>query len=185
LKELEAADHPKVHESEKYSSFLKDVAIEVMNRKDVRESQKKEILRMEAALKNLKSHQKFIEEQLNDYNGYLSSCRENISEKFKVKKKPVKMSYKELVKKNVILDSEVPTISRGGCKFFISMPDSTTINIECKIQGISVGTMVIELEDLLERKDNNIQKYETEKKVTLHVPSTISLINEKFLSAHK
>jgi len=32
------------------------------------------------------------------------------------------------------------------------------------------------------KKDNNIQKYETEKKVTLHVPSTIKLINSEFLS---
>jgi len=84
----------------------------------------------------------------------------------------------------VILDSEIPTISRGACKFFISMPDPSKIHIECKIQSLSVGDMELELEDLLEKKDNNEPKIETSS-VVLHVLSTIKLINSEFLSAKK
>jgi len=59
--------------------------------------------------------------------------------------------------------------------------DRTTIKIECKIQGISVDTLEINLEDLLEKKDNGVVKYDLGK-VVLHVASTISLINSTFLS---
>jgi len=59
--------------------------------------------------------------------------------------------------------------------------DRTKVKIECKIQGISVETMDIDLEDLLEKKDSNVIKYDLGK-VVLHVASTISLINTTFLS---
>jgi len=182
LKHLDDEKHPKVHGDERYTQVLKEIAIEVINRKQIKEGQRKEIARMEAALKNLKHHQKFVEEQINDFNNYLGSCRENLAKKSKLPKKPVKFAHKDLVKKNVILHSDVPTISRSKCRFFISMSeDRTTVKIECKIQGISVDTLEINLEDLLEKKDNGVVKYDLGK-VVLHVASTISLINSTFLS---
>jgi hypothetical protein len=181
IEQLEKQGHPKVSSEDKYTALLRDVAIQVSNRKEIRESQKKEILRLDAALKNLKNHHVFMEEQMEEFNKYLAVCRENSAKRTKGDKdKPVKFPYKELVKKNVIYDSVVPTISRSKCKFFISMPEIGRFFIECKIQGLRVGTMEVELEDMLEKRDNNVLLLDSEK-VTLHIPSTILLINQYFL----
>lgn len=61
------------------------------------------------------------------------------------------------------------------------MPTVGEFDIEAKIAGMSVGKMTLELEDLLEKKENGILRLELDQ-VTLNVPSTIFLINKYFLS---
>jgi Ras GTPase-activating-like protein IQGAP2/3 len=160
-----------------YTSLLKDVALEVTNRAERREQQQKEIARLQATLKNLKKHQEFMNDQISEFEKYLDSCRKNSAARIKLKNKPVKFPYKDLVKKGVIIDSEVPDLT----KFFISMPEAGVFDIEAKIAGMSVGKMQLELEDLLEKKENNQLRLELDQ-VTLNVPSTIFLINKYFLS---
>jgi len=86
-----------------------------------------------------------------------------------------------LLKKNVILDSEVPVISRSLCKFSISMTSHGKFYVEAKIQGARIAYMDLDLEDLLEKRDNRITKLENEY-VILHIPSTLTLLNKFFLS---
>jgi len=160
-----------------YTSLLKDVALEVTNRGERREQQQKEIARLQATLKNLKKHQEFMNEQIGEFEKYLDSCRKNSAARIKLKNKPVKFAYKDLLKRQVIIDSEVPDMT----KFFISMPEAGLFDIEAKIAGMSVGKMQLELEDLLEKKENNQIRLELDQ-VTLNVPSTIFLINKYFLS---
>lgn len=171
-----------VSKADKYTSLLKDVALEVANRAERREAQQKEIARLKFALKNLKKHGEFMDQQIAEFERYLESCRKSSLARSKVKSKPVKFTYKELVKRRVILDSVVAdSATNSAIKFFISMPQPGIFDIEAKAVGISAATARLELEDLLEKKENHINALELDQ-VTLSVPETIFLINKTFLS---
>lgn len=171
-----------VQKADKYTSLLKDVAIEVANRAERREAQQKEIARLKSALKNLKKHGEFMENQIAEFERYLDSCRKNSLARAKVKSKAVKFSYKELVKRKVILDSAVGDgVAASALKFFISMPAPGSFSIEAKASGINIAKASLELEDLLEKKENHVNALELDQ-VTLSVPETIFLINKTFLS---
>lgn len=170
-----------ISKKDKYTSLLKDVALEAANRAERREQQQKEIARLRATLKNLKKHQDYMNDQIQEYQNYLDLCRKNSLARAKLKKKPIKFSYKDLVKKQVIIDSDVPEKSRPLFKFFISMPEVGKFDIEAKFTGMSVAKMQLELEDLLEKKEKNIVSLELDQ-ITLNVPITILFINKHFLS---
>jgi len=93
---------------------------------------------------------------------------------------PFKFSYKELQKKGVIKQSEVPQISIKKTQFLISSEEVGVFDIVAKIAGISVEKMQLELDDLLERHYNGVEYLELEQ-VTLDVNMTIHLINKFFL----
>lgn len=61
------------------------------------------------------------------------------------------------------------------------MPEIGKFEIEAKIAGMSVTKMHLDLEDLLERKDNNVPSLDLDQ-VVLSVPNTILLFNKEFLS---
>jgi len=171
-----------VSKADKYTSLLKDVALEVANRAERREAQQKEIARLKFALKNLKKHGEFMDNQIAEFNRYLDSCRKASLARAKVKAKPVKFTYKELCKRRVILDAAVDSsVTNNLIKFFISMPQPGIFDIEAKAAGISAANAHLELEDLLEKKENHINALELDQ-ITLSVPETIFLINKTFLS---
>lgn len=181
LKNLETLEqNGLVSKKDKYTSLLRDVALEAANRAERREQQQKEIARLRATLKNVKKHQEYMINQIKEFQSYLDTCRKNSIARAKMKKKPLKFSYKDLVKKKVIEDSDVPEKSRGLCKFFISMPEVGQFDIEAKIAGLSVGKMKLELEDLLERKEQNKFILNLDN-IVLNVPPTILFINKYFL----
>jgi len=60
------------------------------------------------------------------------------------------------------------------------MPELGVFQIEAKISKISAGTMKLQLEDLLSKKDNGETRLELEK-VTLNVTPTVILMNKYFL----
>jgi Ras GTPase-activating-like protein IQGAP2/3 len=183
LKNMEKLEEKgKITKKDRYTSLLRDVALEVSNRASKREQQRKEIERLQATLKNLKKHQDYMSNQINEFEKYLAGCRVNAAKKAKEKrKKPIKFAFKELVKKEVVLESDVPESSQGKTKLFISMPEIGKFEIEAKIAGMSVTKMHLDLEDLLERKDNNIPSLDLDQ-VVLSVPNTILLFNKEFLS---
>jgi len=183
-----------IFKSDNYSSFLRDIALEVANRAEIREQQRKEIKRLNQTLRNLRKHQKYLVDQIQQYNDYLQDCRlKHYQPKSKSKKKatktadgnpnkigPFKFSYSALAKKGVIIDSEVPMISRKATTFYISSEAVGVFDIVAKIKGIAVEKMTLELDDLLERNYNNITRLELDQ-VTLDVNMTIHLINKFFL----
>ena len=95
----------------------------------IRENQRKEISRLNAALNKLRQHQAYIKDQIRDYNSYLQGARKAayaVDPKNKKKKSgppgsdqeqgrmgPFKFTYKELEKQGVIVDSEV---KEGFCE---------------------------------------------------------------------
>jgi len=172
-----------VSKSDNYDSFLRAVALEVTNRTERREALRKEIAKLRATIKELVNHAKFLQTQIEDFDAYLKSVREQAMAKVakgKKKVKPLKFSYKDLEKRGIILDSEVPQPSRSRTKFLISMEGLGKFHIEAKIAGVSVGKMEIELEELLEKKENRENKLELEQ-IVLNVSQTILLLNKHFL----
>jgi hypothetical protein len=61
------------------------------------------------------------------------------------------------------------------------MPEIGKFSIDVKISGISFGKLSIDLEELLELKDNNVPTLELDQ-VVLSVPNTLLLFNKEFLS---
>jgi len=179
-----------VTKADNYSGFLRDIALEVANRAEIREQQRKEIKRLTQTLRNLRKHQKYLTDQIQHYNDYLQDCRlKHYQPKTKKKKSkgdnpnkigPFKFSYSALAKKGVIIDSEVPAISRKKTNFYISSEAVGVFDIVAKIGGVPVEKMTLELDDLLERNYNNITRLELDQ-VTLDVNMTIHLINKFFL----
>jgi len=172
------------------TDLLKDVAMEVAHREERREAQMKEITRLKITLGSLEKHAAYLDKQVTEFDGYLQVLRKTI---FEEKRKPKqgffsfkkntgtkKYSYRDLAKQGVILHSAVPSISRGKTRFFITAPQPGFFLVEAKISGISVGKLELELEDLLEKKENN--KHELDLgQVTLDVNMTLYLINKEFL----
>jgi len=182
----------RLSKSDRYESFVHDISLEVANRRIIREQQKKEIDRLTATLASLRKHQAYVNDQIAQYQEYLQKCREKHYQpkggKKKKKKKndkdttivgPYKFSYKELQKQGVIVDSEVPVMSRKKTTFSISSEEVGVFDITAKIAGINVEKMTLELDDLLERHYNGVE-YLALDQVTLDVNMTIHLIN-KFL----
>ncbi len=185
-----------VTKDDNYESFVHEVALEVANRATIRENQRKEISRLNAALNKLRQHQSYIKDQIRDYNSYLQGARKAAYAVDPKKKKkgtgppgpdaeqgrmgPFKFTYKELEKQGVIVDSEVPEFSRKACTFMISSDSYGVFNIVAKMAGLEVEQMTLELDDLLERRYNNIETLELDQ-VTLGVNMTIYLVNNHFL----
>lgn len=178
LAELE--DLGLVTQKDKYTSLLKDVALEVANRAERREAQQKEISRLRATVKNLGKHGEFMSNQISEFERYLESCRKNSLARAKVKAKPVKFTFKELSKRRVILSTTVSDVFISRAKFFISMPQIGKFHIEAKLQGMSAATVTLDLDDLLEKKENHDNCLELDQ-ISLSVPDTILLINKTFL----
>jgi len=172
-----------VTKNDNYESFVRDIALEVANRNTIREQQKKEIVRLTNTLESLQKHSSYINEQISDYTSYMNECRDHYrpKKKGKVKKKvgPFKFEYKELVKKKVIVESDPPTVGKKAPSFIISSDSVGVFDIEAKIAGVSVDKMQIELDDLLDRHHNGIDKLELDQ-VTLDVNMTLHLLNKHF-----
>jgi len=182
----------KVTKDDNYESFVHAVALEVANRTEIRDRQRKEIARLTATLDKLRQHQSYVKDAIEDYKRYLKTARDQYYQKNDKKKRigrrkkeasigPFKFSYKDLVKKRVIIDSEVPAFSQKATTFILSSDDVGVFEITAKIAGAQVEQIRLELDDLLERHHNGIEKLELDQ-VTLDVNMTLHLINKLFLN---
>jgi Ras GTPase-activating-like protein IQGAP2/3 len=166
-----------VSKEDNYESFIHDVALEVANRSAIREQQRKEIIRLRTTLDNLQKYELFVNEQIDNYKAYVDQC---IKQTYNPgAKKSLKFTYKELQKKGVIVDSEVPSLSRGKTSFTINSTQPGVYEVKAKIAGIKVETMELRIDDLLERQFNNVDRLELDQ-ITLDVNMTIHLLNDKF-----
>jgi Ras GTPase-activating-like protein IQGAP2/3 len=53
-----------LNKGDNYEGFIRDVALEVINRNAIREQQKKEVVRLQTTLKNLRLHQSYLDDQI-------------------------------------------------------------------------------------------------------------------------
>jgi len=103
LKKLE--DKGLIVKGDGYSSFLKELFDEVNEMKRRIEEQKKEIERLKGALQEIDDQKVYMENKIEAFEAYLGSLRRDAEERFKEKSK--KFTYKELVKRHVIAETEI------------------------------------------------------------------------------
>jgi Ras GTPase-activating-like protein IQGAP2/3 len=179
-----------VNKADQYAGFLRDVALEVANRAEIREQQRKEIKRLTQTLRNLRKHHRYLEERIEHFELYLNECRQRHFQSKKKKGKKGKkqqvqsytFKYKDLEKKQIINDSAVPKNLRGATKFVIGQnPDSFgSFDVTCTVAGKKAASLELELDELLERNYNNIATIDLDD-VSLDVNLTIALINKLFV----
>jgi len=166
-----------VSKEDNYESFIYDVALEVANRSAIREQQRKEIVRLTNTLENLTKYESFASEKIDGYKAYVAQA---IKQSYNPSaKKNFKFTYKELYKKGVIVDSDVPTLNRGKTSFSITSTQPGVYEVKAKIAGIRVDTMELKIDDLLEKQSNGLEHLELDQ-ITLDVNMTIHLLNDKF-----
>jgi len=167
-----------VSKEDNYESFIHDVALEVANRSNIREAQRKEIARLTTTLENLTKYESFVTEKIDNYKAYVESAiRQTYNPD--AAKKSFKFSYKELQKRGIILDSAVPSATRNNTKITISCTNPGIYQVTAKVAGFKVDPIDLKLDDLLERQFNNVDRLEMDQ-ITLDVGLTIHLLNEKF-----
>lgn len=160
-------------------------SLEVANRQEVREQQRKERMRLTLALRDLRKHGSYLNDQITSYNNYLKDVLHHYGPKEGKKQiKPVKFSYKDLAKQGVIVSSEVPKLGQKTTTFHISSETPGVFDIEAKMASKTVDTIQLELDDLLEKSHSNIAVLKLEN-VTLDVNLTLHLLNRYFLKKIK
>jgi len=171
--------------ADNYQGFMRAIALEVANRQAVREQQRKERMRLTLALRDLRKHGGYLNDQIGQYNDYLKDVLHHYGPKDPQKRsKPIKFSYKDLTKKGVIVSSEVPRLGQRTTVFFISSETPGVFDIEAKMAGKTVDTIQLELDDLLEKSNAHIPHLKLEN-ITLDVNLMMHLLNRYFLKKVK
>ncbi|KAM9961780.1 hypothetical protein ACTFIR_004641 [Dictyostelium discoideum] len=180
LKKMEAEGSIQ-SENNQYEGFIKVIALEVINRQEIREQQRKERMRLTIALRDLRKHQSYLNDQIQHYTSYLKDVLLHYGPKDKKKStKPMKISFKELTKKGVIVESDIPKLSHGSTSFYISSDAPGIFDIEARIGVASVGTLSLSLDDLLDKSSAGIPYLKLEN-IVLDVNMTLHLLNRHFL----
>jgi len=173
---------------DKYESFLRGIALEVTNRAEIREQQRKENMRLTFALRELRKHGAYLNEQIQQYTSYLRDVMNHYGPKDPSKKvsKPIKFTYKELSKKGIIVSSDVPKLGQKTMVFFIWSETPGEFEIDAKLANKSVvqEPMKLYLDELLEKANNNVSDLQLDS-VTLDVNLTLHLLNRNFLKRIK
>jgi len=179
------AKHGLVKPDNGFNSFLKDIQSELAARGRRKQEHLKEIDRLQKAIKELDDQKAFMEKKIADFDAYFEAIRKKNQENFAQKVK--KFKYKDLAKLKVIADSEIPTSQQGKVAFTITQIEMDKFQIEGKIKGLPGFTreFTLELEKLLERKEDNETVFDTEKGLELNVDSTLLFLNKYFFSAKK
>eukprot|EP01117_Protostelium_nocturnum_P006541 TRINITY_DN2357_c0_g1_i1.p1 TRINITY_DN2357_c0_g1~~TRINITY_DN2357_c0_g1_i1.p1 ORF type:complete len:1438 (-),score=655.21 TRINITY_DN2357_c0_g1_i1:71-4384(-) len=180
LESLSKQDKPTI-----CAKLMEEISSHVANQAALKLARKNIITRLRLALDNLFKNQKWMNDQMESYNTYLEVARfQQASKKLKNVKKQTKgkkLSYSELKKAGVIVDSSVPEKVRKTCSFVIARGENPNeFHVKAKIAGVTADSMLILFDELLEKQANGIHNLELDN-VTLDVNMTVSFINRHFL----
>ncbi|KAH3761265.1 Ras GTPase-activating protein [Pelomyxa schiedti] len=168
----------KISHSDGYKVLLKDLAVDISNWERTKEKESKETQRIQTSIDKVLAQQKYMAEQIDRYKQYVESCLANYYTQQSGRSTttllgPFKYNYLALVKKGVIIESEIPKSAQKSTKIFITSPEPGTFEVEVRLPNAS-DKLEVHIADLLDKKDRNIQKYEYNH-VTLDVNLTLSL----------
>lgn len=168
-----------------FNSFFKDIQNEVNARGRRKQENLKEIDRLQKAIKDLDDQKSHMDKKISDFESYLTSIRSRAQAEFTVKSK--KFKYKDLLKAKVIADSEIPLSQQGKVQFTITQSSMEEFDIQGKIKGLPGFSreFKLELEKLLEAKEDGETVFDTEKGLELFVASTLVFLNKHFFSQKK
>ena len=185
LKSLE--EKGMISQDDDYANLMKDVALEIANRAEIKEQQQKELTRLEVSIKSTLKKQKDLQENLASYKEYCQSCVTKMFQGTSNKKKktadgklfkPKEYGYNDLVKKGVIIQSAIPKGIRKLCKIVISSEEIGVFNVQVKIPGLASETVDIKLEDLLEMRSKGTRSIDINQQMELDVNMTIYVMNQ-------
>jgi len=181
LKKLE--DKGLITKGDGYSSFLKELFDEVNEMKIRIEEQKKEILRLKGALAEIEEQKIYMDLKIEAYDAYLGSLRRDAQERYKEKSK--KFTYKELVKRHVIAETEIDELVLKKIVFNIKQVEVDKFEIKGKIKTGPVSlaeSIKLDLEDLLTAKENAQPTFDIGSGLVLNVKPTLMIINKYFFT---
>jgi len=164
LKKLE--DKGLITKGDGYSSFLKELFDEVNEMKIRIEEQKI-----------------YMDLKIEAYDAYLGSLRRDAQERFKEKSK--KFTYKELVKRHVIAETEIDELVLKKIVFNIKQVEVDKFEIKGKIKTGPVSlaeSIKLDLEDLLTAKENAQPTFDIGSGLVLNVKPTLMIINKYFFT---
>jgi len=173
-----------------YRKLLTDITREIQNRGEVRKKQQRELERLKESLKSLRDHQNFLREKDKTLDDFVQQTLRNYFEgknkkRSKSGKKQVyKFSYEQLSEKyKVISDMSEGGSMKKKVKFHISMDEENPgfFTVEAKLASVSVRTLNIRLDDLLDKREKGEQNLKLDG-VTLNVNMTIHMMNKLFVS---
>lgn len=181
-----------VDKSDGYRKFMKKISLEIVNRAQICEQQRRELKRLTAHIDLVRKKEDDYTQTLETWNEYLRTCKDNQFAFKKTKKKqkgaqigPFTYTYTELAKQRVITNSDVPKIYQKAIKFVITSDTPGLFVIEVKAPGASVDPFEIELDELLEKQSLNVERFQREISVKdehvtveLDVNMTIHLFNK-------
>lgn len=176
-----------------HRALLRAVTLEIANRAQIREQQNKELARLHLALRKAAEQSKYFNDQISQYHQYLQVVRErHVGAGSKHGKKrgkaqqaagkiigPFKFSYMELVKKRVIVDSEVPKPLQKLTKISISSEEPGIFDVEVVIPSVATEKVQLFLDDLLSKQSQNVE-HDERGNITLDVNMTLFLLNRLF-----
>lgn len=188
-------------ESDNYAQLRRDAVQELYNYEE--QSKKTRVLleRLDAVLKSVTNHQKFLEDQYEAYKKYLddvmNKCGQQASNGKASKKKkkdnkvkeqktlgPFKYTYNQLEKDGIIKESEVPKERRGHIVIYFSSSQPGVYTVSVKWRSTKIYSLELQLTDLLERQEENRIDYDT-KYLKLDVNLLLHLLNKHFLLSQK
>jgi len=179
------AKHGLVSADQGFNSVLKDIQLELEARGRRKGEHLKEIERLKTAISELDAQKSFMDQKISDFEAYLVPVRKIAEEKFESKTK--KFEYKDLSKLKVIADSEIPASQQGKVKFTITQVTMEEFEIQGKIKNLPGFSrdFHLELEKLLEAKEDGDVTYDTGKGLELNVASTLVFLNKEFFKTKK
>jgi len=158
-----------------------DITKEIQNTKVILQKQKKEYERLKESLNALISHQKYLEEKIVDFQEFNSKSQ---ASEFVPSTKKFNFTFDQLEKKGVIKEISVMKAQRNAIKFTISMPQPGKFLVEAKVALMTVKTIEINVEDLLNKKAKGIDKLDYDY-VILDVNMTLHIMNKLYVSNKK
>ncbi|EKE37046.1 hypothetical protein ENUP19_0055G0105 [Entamoeba nuttalli] len=176
-----------VSKEDGYKALLKDVALEIANRAEIKEQQQKELTRLEVSIKATLKKQKELQDVLASYKDYCQTCVQRVFQgKGKKGKKttegklfkPKEYSYNDLVKKGVIVSSVIPKGMRKMTKIIISSEEVGVFNVQVKLPAIASENVDIKLEELLEMRAKGTRTLDINSQMELDVNMTIYVMNQ-------
>ena len=178
----------KVTKEDGYKQLLKDVCVEISNRVAIRETQQKELVRLEASVIAVRKMGTEYQETCDSYQAYLDQCVQQQFVGNKKKKsskkiqgqlfKPKEYTYNELFKKHIIMSSAIPKSLTKVTKIVISSQEVGVFNVAVKLPGFPNVSETIRLDDLLEMRANGETVMNVNDKMELSVNLMIYTMNQ-------
>lgn len=175
-----------VNKEDGRKNLMKDVALEIANRAEIREQQQKELATLQSRITAVQKKQQERREVLESFQEYCQQCVQKQFAPSKPSKrkglegqlfKPKEYSYNDLVKKHVIVSSVIPSAMRKLTKITISSSEAGIFNVTVKVPGVSESAQ-IKMEDLLELRANGNVTYSINDQIELDVNMTIFTMNQ-------